>query len=241
MHQKIFFACFLGALIGALIGINLGLGSFWAGLAGFIAGYLTYDFGQVRQISKSIAKETYDEVANWRPDRRRWKAIFLNSIVVSRAAFTLISIPMLARCYWKGNTLTESLLIVVIIQVMALLFLAVVISESIETATIEQWTYNAPAQNPVKFWLWSVHRWVLTQAVRIIIFLFSIARRTPRFTLGVLRLIHSDIRLLCGTDAAIGSIVGFYFGYAIVGALVGGLLGVLNYELVSKRLLKINV
>ena len=80
-----------------------------------------------------------------------------------------------------------------------------------------------------------------TRTIRSIIVVSGVARSTPRFVLGVLRLIHSDIRLLCGTDAAIGAVVGFLFGYAIVGAIIGGFLGVLNYELVSKRLLRVSM
>ena len=51
-------------------------------------------------------------------------------------------------------------------------------------------------------------------------------------------LVHSELRLLCGVDAAIGALVGFLIGSVVLGALAGGLLGLLNYELVSKRWLK---
>lgn len=240
MHQKIFLSCFLGALIGALIGINLGFGWFWAGIAGFIVGYVTYDFGHVRQITKMVASEVYQDVVEWRPDRRRWKALFFHSIAISRTTFTLISIPLLARMYIRETARLESLILIVFFQFLAVLFMALVITD-VETDRIERWIANASAQNPVKFWLWTLPRWVFTRTIRSIIVVSGVARRTPRFVLGVLRLIHSDIRLLCGTDAAIGAVVGFLFGYAIVGAIIGGFLGVLNYELVSKRLLRVSM
>ena len=45
----------------------------------------------------------------------------------------------------------------------------------------------------------------------------------------------------CAVDAMIGAAVGFFAGSAIIGALVGGLFGVLNYEVVSKRLLHLQI
>ncbi|HLD25477.1 MAG TPA: hypothetical protein VJC05_00345 [Candidatus Andersenbacteria bacterium] len=52
-------------------------------------------------------------------------------------------------------------------------------------------------------------------------------------------LIHSDLRLLCGTDAAIGTVIGFMTGNPLVGLAVGGLVGYLNFELVSKLWLRL--
>ena len=53
------------------------------------------------------------------------------------------------------------------------------------------------------------------------------------------KLVHSDIRLLCMTDAMFGALTGFYFGNALVGGIVGALCGVLNYKLISVKLLKL--
>ena len=59
------------------------------------------------------------------------------------------------------------------------------------------------------------------------------------FFKNVFILIHSEFRLLCGVDAAIGAVIGYFAGYVIVGLIVGGILGVLNYELISRRWLKL--
>lgn len=58
-----------------------------------------------------------------------------------------------------------------------------------------------------------------------------------RFFKYLFILIHSDIRLLCGVDAAVGATIGYFSGSAIIGAVSGGVLGVINYELISKRVL----
>ena len=60
-----------------------------------------------------------------------------------------------------------------------------------------------------------------------------------RFSWHLFKLIHSDERLLCGIDAAIGVLIGYFTGNALIGALLGGLFGVLNFEIMSKRVLKV--
>jgi hypothetical protein len=50
--------------------------------------------------------------------------------------------------------------------------------------------------------------------------------------------IHSEIRLLCGVDAMLGAAIGYYAGSAVIGAIAGGLLGVINYALITERVLK---
>lgn len=71
-------------------------------------------------------------------------------------------------------------------------------------------------------------------------------RRVPYFLCVVgqfvrvfFRLIHSDLRLLCAFDAALGAAVGYFTGSALLGALIGGFAGVANYEIISKRVLNL--
>jgi hypothetical protein len=53
-------------------------------------------------------------------------------------------------------------------------------------------------------------------------------------------LIHSDARIICAIDSAIGGAIGVYFGYSmLVGVIAGGLLGLLNYWVISIKLLRI--
>ena len=64
-----------------------------------------------------------------------------------------------------------------------------------------------------------------------------------RFVKYFFILIHTDELTLCAVDAAIGaSLVYFWFASSpLTGAVTGGLFGILNYEVISKRLLKIPV
>ncbi len=53
------------------------------------------------------------------------------------------------------------------------------------------------------------------------------------------KIVHSDIRLLCMVDAMIGATAGYWFGNTLIGGIIGAISGVINYELVSKRWLKL--
>lgn len=50
--------------------------------------------------------------------------------------------------------------------------------------------------------------------------------------------IHSEMRLLCGIDAFIGTVIGYFVGSALMGALAGGIVGVFNYAIVTELCLK---
>ena len=50
--------------------------------------------------------------------------------------------------------------------------------------------------------------------------------------------IHSDRRLISGVDALLGSAIGYFAGSAAVGALSGGILGIVNYAMITERWLK---
>lgn len=50
---------------------------------------------------------------------------------------------------------------------------------------------------------------------------------------GTFILIHSDARLICGTDAALGAFIGFSLNNALVGGITGALIGVLHYKFAS--------
>lgn len=97
----------------------------------------------------------------------------------------------------------------------------------------------------------NVARWVakgITFSVYVLIvvilYLFGhLVEFLWRFLVNLFKLIHSDKRLLCGTDAALGVAVSYTwltslgnpFVMVIGGGLIGAALGILNWELVSKR------
>jgi hypothetical protein len=61
-----------------------------------------------------------------------------------------------------------------------------------------------------------------------------------KFFMELFQYIHSDVRLLCGMDAAIGAGVGYFAGDMLIGALFGGAFGLLNYKIVRTYIFKIS-
>ena len=51
-------------------------------------------------------------------------------------------------------------------------------------------------------------------------------------------LIHSEMRILCGVDAMIGAVIGYFVGSAAMGALYGGIVGVFNFLVITELCLK---
>ncbi|MFH0828834.1 MAG: hypothetical protein V1907_01495 [Candidatus Kerfeldbacteria bacterium] len=82
--------------------------------------------------------------------------------------------------------------------------------------------------------------WYLPKLLWLVLPLLpAAAQAIVAFWWTLFKLIHSNQRLLCGVDAAIGAAVGIFAHNPLVGALVGGVVGVLNFELISKRWLKL--
>lgn len=68
---------------------------------------------------------------------------------------------------------------------------------------------------------------------------FKIMRGVCWFVKTVFIAIHSDRRLMCFTDAATGSVIGYCTGSMIIGCFVGIVIGLANYEIFCKRIFKL--
>ena len=70
-----------------------------------------------------------------------------------------------------------------------------------------------------------------------------------RFFMTFIKIIHSNKRLLCGIDAVIGGVASYTFlakeyntfFVILFGGLIGAAWGILNWELVSKRIFKVHI
>lgn len=74
---------------------------------------------------------------------------------------------------------------------------------------------------------------------RALIWIWNLAKILALFGWLVFKSIHSNWRVLCLIDAAIGTAIGCLTGSAIIGGIAGAVIGALNYQLVSVRLLKL--
>ena len=255
---KIFIACALGAGIGSLVALELPKVIWWIGLpVGGLFGYLSYEFRTVL----SAINQAWHEIINYRPDpeqivRRFWKTVSLVSAFGSIILFALLA--HWSVWYLVGDP--KSPLPIFALVLYNLPFVPWYCKfpdfyrneyrneEHEKRLSAASWKRSLRFSNPLTMMLYFpvlsiiyvlkytgiAVLWILKRilaAVRIT------ATTLWSFVKRVFVLIHSDVRLLCGIDAAIGAGVGYFAGSIIAGMLVGGVLGVVNYEVISKRVL----
>lgn len=93
------------------------------------------------------------------------------------------------------------------------------------------------------FWMFYHFIWAVVCSPRLIAkaatIVVAIAVVLAQFVAKAFVHIHSSRRTLCFIDAALGAGIGYTFGSALIGTVAGVILGVINYELVTVRWLKL--
>ncbi len=246
---KVFLACALGAFIGALVALEVGFYLWWLGLlAGGFAGYLAYDF---RRVIEAIPK-AWAAATSWRPN---WARVRLYPKLVLYLTILFSSIwPLLFLLPLKERAITVSLAFSIFQILVSLIYLSLIIG--IIGAAVVVWDLKEDEEkrlsrlirhcNFFTIYFWYIPRftlvaiwWILRKIAWLVVHIPDGLRVIGRFVWALFRTIHSDERLLCGVDAAIGAGIGYLAGNALIGALAGGVIGVVNYELISKRLLNL--
>ena len=88
-------------------------------------------------------------------------------------------------------------------------------------------------------YLWGKRLAIGEELISIVSAALFVTKEIGCFFARAFRYVHSERRTLCFVDAFLGAIAGFFLGSAILGAGIGAVLGVINYEIVSIRWLKI--
>src|SRR3989344_3356950 len=242
---KVFLACALGAFVGTLTAMQLANQFWFIGLiVGGLVGYLSFE---VERIARAV-KQASRELSQWRPNTDYWKHEgFLMVVTLSQLTLSLAVLYVLLR---PNNYLEELPLFmtpIVLLMVVGgtfgtvfgLAFLTIVIvslrgadevDKEILRSENSDILIRALFLNPIGIMLYP--------SILFLRNFRSCISTAIRFLYVFYKEIHSDIRLLCGIDAAIGVGIGYWYGNPLIGAVVGGIWGVFNYEIVSKRLLK---
>ena len=218
---KIAVACFLGAFVGALVALQASPHLWWLGIiVGAVVGYLAYRPLRALQGFREACTSFLDV-----PPKEQPKIGLV--VIIGYWMVSLTSGFYIALIIWLLG-LHDDWWWTLIIAVSSIVALSYLVSTGglgedniVNKALVRKWIIWC---NPV-----TLPFTIVYQVVKV---LFKLMIRT-------LRLVHSDIRLLCMTDSAIGALVGYYFHSAILGGIIGAIVGLLNYELVSKRWLKL--
>lgn len=255
-NRKIAVACFLGAFIGAFIALSFGHKHVWMIPVGIIigglVGYLSYEFKTVVAAAKTAWKEACEECENGFPrSKEELRIILLVSKIVAvmilgvifyvaigtswAVALAFVACPQLFFTDKLGGLVSTF----VLIGAALMFFLFTInmkvyieknrISSSLDDKQMAKIYWDiAKNQN-----IFSVLLYWLPKGIALFIPFVA------KFTKTMFFHIHSEFRLLCMTDAALGAAIGYWWGSALIGGLAGAILGIVNYELVSKRWLKL--
>ncbi|MEK7142080.1 MAG: hypothetical protein AAB818_00665 [Patescibacteria group bacterium] len=226
---KIFTACAIGAWIGSMVALELNRYFWWLGvlLGGFV-GYIAYEFKQVLVAIPSA----YRVVAGWKPDKEGWRNYGLKVVAIMSLALTIEILTILPLTIFLHQPF---LMFFSTIGMLIMAFLlAIVLFEETPEEIIKFF-------NPLCVFFYWLPKGILWCVRRTPMAIVTTVRFVGKFTKTLFLFIHSDIRLLCGIDAAIGAAIGYFTGDVMVGTVTGGVFGVINYKIVSQKILKLHL
>jgi hypothetical protein len=245
--SKVFLACALGALAGTYVALQMIPLLWWIGLfVGGLVGYLSYEWKQVVSATLRVWESVTSRHPNWVRVSLFFKAwaLLMGMCVNICAPILLWTLCYMAHNDWRGCIMQSRMMLYASAIICLLIsFLSALCPQGGQEQVCRD---LRQVGIPVIFWLWNV-------PMRFIRNIIYCVRHTPqgfekvvagfmvliRFASGMFLLIHSEMRLLCAVDATIGVVIGHHFGNSLIGGLAGGLLGVLNFEVLSIRILKL--
>jgi hypothetical protein len=251
---RVFVACALGALVGTLVALELNAYLWWVGLVvGATIGYLSFEF---KKVVTAIPAAWGKATVWWRTGTKvtpKNMAIVWLGLMMMNANFVILTaiIDRLPGPHTKPLSLQESLSL---LMWMAVLYVPIAffwtrlnpeLQVSMGWLSIRRgnpfavWIYY-----PLKaifYWLPKGIVWTVPHIPGALVasqqFLWKIIATIFHFVKFLFLEIHSDLRILCAVDAAVGACIGYLAGSALIGGVVGGIFGVLNYVVVSKKIL----
>ena len=260
------FGALIGTLTALEISARFEYGSYlWSigALVGGIAAYVAIDF---RHFCAGVA-HSYRRTVAWRPYGLWWKAfaamsggiimIHCSIVGVWGATFAYVSdAPMLVTLV-TIDTLYVMLAASVFNALLGWMLTSTGLNSANDAADCERrlretieigWSFILYG-NPISAALAAFRglKWLAVRTPSAIAYAVPVTINAMRraghtiaqFVAGVFVYVHSQRRTICFIDATIGATIGYFFGSAIIGAIAGALLGVINYEIVSVRWLRL--
>jgi len=249
----------LGGFIGVLVSLEIAsafaLGEFFwiiGTIFGGVISYLAYDFSE----AKEGVSYAYQEVTAWRPDTKWWSTFIKALLLFTSAIFVMFSTVsfyfILSLCFLFSTDPVSAIVagsfkggvffgLFALIAAAGFVFLDVIIINDIKYSYKEGkelWMIILKEVNPIFFpfaVLYFTARGIIWSVSEVQAFVMAVGR----FVKKTFIYIHSEERILCLVDGSLGATIGFFFESAILGGVAGLVFGVINYEIVSKRLLSL--
>lgn len=237
-NLKIAITCFFGALVGALVALQMNHHFWWIGvLVGAAVGYLTHNPKEIPTAARAAWAQTKKEMLFLKKISFKtcWNYI-LGAGGVLAIIIGVISVSSHAYILFNLKGFSPSLAgIIKIFYIYGSIYMIV--------TAFFCYHYISEVDGKIGAVICSVACTPVITPILMIIgaicfFCFGLWM-LAKFGWKVFCFIHSDIRLLCATDSAIGAALGYWCGSAIIGGLIGAICGVINYQLISVRWMKL--
>ncbi len=249
------FAAALGATLGAftaveiasLISVKSGLAATLGVMVGGLVGYIAIDFRGFCRECLSAGRLAYRLPAGlwgivgtgftsyWdTPRASKINGLYMGSLIL------LIGLYMSIPSILDGvDTVPEvpTMMLVLMVVVMSLFF-TIIDAEDTKSPRLDM--------KIIFYWVSPIgiaHFVFLKALPWLVVGLYKsgrwLVRQTGVFGKTLFVAVHSERRMLCCLDAMLGTLVGYYLGSWPAGTLAGLVFALISYELISKRLLKL--
>lgn len=262
--KKIAVACFIGGVLCCAVALAVSPAYWWFGLvAGLAGGYLGYEFREVLAAvptawrrSTTGTSDLYKKmrggvVVIWRFFSEPHPFGHLGLVIAMLIAWSLYN-PNADFSILRALQLTFSWGAMSFFSTMFVCSLAKIGAEERKSyfeASEEESARllaNGCTKKPATYW--NVYWWIVVGAMTVIML---IPKHIIIFIWHLFKLIHSEKRVLCAIDGTLGGAIAYVWLHApaisffeqaaliFFGGLLGAALGVLNWEIVSKRILHV--
>ncbi len=264
--MSVAFACAFGAFIGALsaleISARFAYGSYLWGIGALLGGAVAYVAVDFRHFCAGVA-HSYRRTIAWRPFVSFWTAVgmefisFMSLVTTCLSAFAIFVLLAADSTVARDISAIFTLMFIAIMCIMGSLSLSINARKGRTDCEWERsllrsrqlsWNFFLKT-NPLSvsvmivagtFYLLRVLvGGTLSGIVSLPRFVAEGGRKLANFVVGVFVYIHSERRTICFVDATIGAAIGYSYGSVFIGAVAGVVIGLVNYEVVSVRWLKL--
>lgn len=245
---KIAIACFIGATMGTFISLELNKMLWWLGaIAGGVIGYLIYDIEVVIKAIPRAYKATVNLKSNPILKTRGFWIAFSEYFLVILPN-TILGITLIAIIKNTESVSIGGAVLIAYGTFLAFLgIMASILSPSKHGLFDRKDLENIKEQEHRLHLIKAANPISLPFYILYLLFYKEIYKKRNRilktiknFFKHLFILIHSQARLICGVDSLFGTVIGYFcFHSPIMGGTAGVVLGVLNYYIVSIRILKL--
>ncbi len=251
---KVFLATAIGALIGGIVGESVISWLWWVGMiVGGFVGHFVYDWKRVvsaagnawRAAWRELPKRTRS-ILSWRPHPGVWRTMVFFAVVGVWFTAWIITGMAGTGCLAHsitGNNPDMEVGVVFFTVLTALVWVCIGILSVVvffEKDQVSPKVLNDAMRSALVLMPFVIIPWLLYHAI------FQAIRAVPvtlcfikTFTVKLFLGIHSEERLICGVDAALGALIVHLAGGSllalVIGTIAGGLIGVVNYEIITLR------